>query len=165
MLQVVLRDVSLMYFSVYQEMLAYQQTDFSMSLSNSLSLSMSMSFGYEGTQILVDGSNSLQPVLIGSTVITSAPTDKVTTPSVESGGVVDVNTREVVEKAAMNAGVLSGKRNDDGNGDHPIIFVVLSIAVGTVLAVVAVRKIGGARRCHAKNMNSDLSQSVTEGSV
>ena len=146
------------YFSGYEATVAHQA-----GLSMSLSMSMSMSYGYQGTQVLNTGPDILQPASFDTTESLSAPTAKVTT--VESGGIVDVEEKEVVvEKAAMNAGFVSGNRN--GDGDHPNIFVVLSITAGTVVAVVALaRKIGRTRGCNVENAGPALSHSIKEGTV
>lgn len=169
--QVVLRTELFVVLSAYEELLAYHQADLSMSLSMSMSMSMSMSLAYQGTQVSRDGSDRLQPVSFDSIASSSsAPTAaKVTTlssvESVKSDGNADVSVREVIaEKTALNAGSMSGRKDNDGG--HPIIFVVLAIAAGVVVAVVVVRKIGQLRgRNTVANVDSSLSHLVTEETV
>ena len=134
-----------------------------------MSMSMSMPFDYQANQFSSNGSNTLQPVSFDKIASSSAPTDKSTTPSVESEGNVDVDVdvrlRKVVGETAMNAGTLSARRN--GDVEHPNILVVLSIAVGTVVAGVVLRKISQARTRTrtAKNVDSYLLHPTTEETV
>ena len=150
----------------YEELAVYQA---GLSMSLSMSMSMSMSFDYEGRHVSSSGADSLQPVSFDSIVPSSAPVTEVTTPpTVKSGdGAVDVIVREVVveKEKAVNADTLDGRKN--GDSGHPGIFIVLSIAIGTVVVVAVARKIGQVRGRIAKNAaSSHVTMARTEsGSV
>ena len=145
----------------YEELV---EADFSMSMS----MSMSMSFDYGGRQKISSRTDGLQqPVLFDSIVPSSAPTAQVTMTlsSVGSVGSVDVSVREVVveKEAAVTAGTLGGRRRNGDSSDHPNIFVVLSITVGTVVVVAVIaRKI---YRLRGRNTGSDLPHSAMATTV